>query len=144
MIKEIWFDMDGTIADLYGVDNWLDSLLASKTKPYREAKPLVNMRTLGKELNRLQANGYKIGVISWLAKNGIEEYGAQVTETKIKCLAKHIGAVQWDSIQIVAYGTPKGELGNGILFDDEKKNREEWRGIAFGVNNIIEVLRGLE
>lgn len=24
---KIWFDMDGTIADFYGVENWLDYLL---------------------------------------------------------------------------------------------------------------------
>ena len=46
MTKAIYFDMDGTIADLYGVPNWLDCLIAEKTKPYREAKPLVDMRNL--------------------------------------------------------------------------------------------------
>ena len=24
---KIWFDMDGTIADLYGVENWLEMLI---------------------------------------------------------------------------------------------------------------------
>ena len=55
MTKAIYFDMDGTIADLYGVNGWLDSLIAEQTKPYREAKPLVDMRQLGKLLNKLQA-----------------------------------------------------------------------------------------
>lgn len=144
MNKAIYFDMDGTIANLYGVENWLDSLLASQTKPYREAKPLVNMRVLGRELNRLQANGYTINVISWLAKNGSEEYGERVKKTKIEWLRKHIGAVEWDSIQIVEYGVCKGSLGNGILFDDEERNRNEWNGIAYDVDNIIEILKGLE
>ena len=29
MARTIFFDMDGTIADLYGVENWLDFLIAS-------------------------------------------------------------------------------------------------------------------
>ena len=28
MIKAIYFDLDGTIADLYGVEGWLDDLIA--------------------------------------------------------------------------------------------------------------------
>ena len=28
MKKEIWLDMDGTIADLYGVENWLEYIKA--------------------------------------------------------------------------------------------------------------------
>lgn len=34
----ICFDMDGTIADLYGVENWLDYLIAEDVKPYAEAR----------------------------------------------------------------------------------------------------------
>ena len=33
-MRTIWFDMDGTIANLYGVDNWLDKLHASDASPY--------------------------------------------------------------------------------------------------------------
>ena len=56
-MKAVYFDMDGTIADLYGVEGWLDSLIAEQTKPYREAKNLVDMRKLSYELNRLQRAG---------------------------------------------------------------------------------------
>ena len=44
----IWFDMDGTIADLYGVDGWLDNLINEDTRPYDIAKPLVNMAYLSR------------------------------------------------------------------------------------------------
>ena len=43
MKKEIWFDMDGTIADLYGINGWLDMLLEENARPYEIAKPLLNM-----------------------------------------------------------------------------------------------------
>ena len=144
MKKEIWFDMDGTIADLYGVEGWLDMLLNENARPYEVAKPLVNMRELAKVLNRLIEKGWEIGVISWLAKNGTNDYNKKVTNAKIKWLAKHLKSVKFAKIDIVEYGTPKQINRNGILFDDEKQNRENRLGIAYNVENIIQVLRELE
>lgn len=149
MNRAVYFDMDGTIANLYGVEGWLESLQNEHTKPYREARSLVDMRALGRELNRLQAEGYVIGVVSWLSKNGTDEYNERVTKTKREWLARHLSAVKWDEVHIVRYGTPKGEvvnLPNGILFDDEIGNRKAWalgEGLAFDVDNIIEILKGL-
>lgn len=146
MTKAIYFDMDGTIANLYGVDNWLKSLINEQTKPYREAKAMVDMRTLGRELNRLQAEGYVIGVVSWLSKCGTDDYNVRVTKAKKEWLAKHLSAVEWDEIHIVKYGTPKHKVANypnGILFDDEIDNRENWLGNAYDVENILEILREL-
>ena len=141
--REINFDMDGTIADLYGVDGWLDYLMNKDTRPYAEAKALVNLSALARVLNRLQRNGYKICVISWLAKVNDNDYNRRITDVKIAWLAKHLPSVQWDKITIVPYGTPKSTCGNGILFDDEKPNRDEWVGNAYDVDNIIEVLKKL-
>lgn len=143
MTKAIYFDMDGTIANLYGVDGWLDCIINEYTKPYREAKALVNMRQLGKELNRLKQNGYTIGIISWLAKGATNEYNKRVAQAKRNWLARHLSAVQFDEVHIVEYGTPKQTLGNGILFDDEEPNRMNWIGKAYDVNDIIETLKAI-
>lgn len=144
MKKEIWFDMDGTIADLYGVDGWLDMLLNENARPYEIAKPLVNMRELARVLNRLIKRGWEIGVISWLAKNGTNDYNKKVANAKMKWLARHLKSVKFAKIDIVEYGTPKQINRNGILFDDEKQNRENWLGVAYNVDNIIQVLKELE
>lgn len=144
MKKEIWFDMDGTIADLYGVDGWLDMLLDENARPYEIAKPLLNMRELARVLNRLIKKGWEIGVISWLAKNGTNDYNKKVANAKMRWLAKHLRSVKFAKIDIVEYGTPKQINRNGILFDDEKQNRENWLGVAYNVENIIQVLRELE
>lgn len=143
MKKRICFDMDGTIANLYEVENWLNYIINEQTKPYREAKPMVNMRTLGKELNRLQNNGYEIEIISWTAKNGKKEYNEKVAEAKKKWLKKHLGSVHFDNIHIIEYGTPKQMFGEGILFDDEEPNRNAWNGIAYNEQNIIEILKAI-
>ena len=146
MAATIFFDMDGTIADLYGVENWLDYLIASDTLPYAVAKPLLKLSSLARILNRLQREGYRIGVISWLSKSGTEEYNNAVTETKKNWLKKHLASVHFDEINIVKYGTPKqmfARTENDILFDDEEKNRSTWTGKAFDVNAIIEILKGM-
>lgn len=146
MTTTIFFDMDGTIADLYGVKNWLDYLIASDALPYEIAKPLIRLNALARVLNRLQKQGYKVGVISWLAKNSNTDYDEKVTRTKKEWLKKHLASVNFDEIHIVKYGTPKQTLAkteNDILFDDEEKNRNDWTGKAFDVNEIIEILRGM-
>ena len=146
MTATIFFDMDGTIADLYGVENWLDYLIASDTLPYAVAKPLLRLNSLARVLNRLQREGYRIGIISWLSKSGTEEYNNAVTETKKNWLKKHLASVHFDEINIVKYGTPKqifAKTENDILFDDEEKNRNNWTGKAFDVNAILEILKGM-
>lgn len=146
MTKTIYFDMDGTIANLYSVDNWLECLMNEEVTPYKEAKVMVNMNSLARILNRLQCNGFKIGIISWLSKNGSEEYNSEVRYTKTEWLKKHLSSVNFDEVHIVRYGTPKWMIASdkhGILFDDEEHNRNEWTGIAYNVNNIIETLKAV-
>ena len=41
--KVIVFDMDGTIADLYGVSGWLEMLRAENPKPYKITLTLVTL-----------------------------------------------------------------------------------------------------
>lgn len=143
----IYFDMDGTIADLYGVDGWLDNLIAKETRPYDEAKPLVNLSLLARYLNILQNVGYRIGIISWLAKHSNEQYDEAVTLSKMKWLKIHLKSVQFDEINIVPYGTPKSNFSkdhSDILFDDEILNRESWKGgKAYDETVIIETLKAL-
>ena len=143
MVKEIWFDMDGTIADLYGVEDWLPKLLAEDESPYEVAEPLINMQVLARTLNRLRHNGYTINIVSWLSKGGSASYNKKVTEAKKNWLKKHLKSVQFDTIDIIEYGIPKENGRNGILFDDEEKNRKNWNGIAYNADKILETLHSL-
>lgn len=146
MTKTIFFDMDGTIADLYSVNGWLDSIIARDAKPYKEAKVMHNMQALARVLNRLQREGNKVAIISWLAKNSTEEYDAKVTQAKQEWLSKHLASVRFDEVHIVKYGTAKQTFvhtTNDILFDDEEQNRNNWTGEAHNVHNIMNVLKSL-
>ena len=142
----ICFDMDGTIANLYGVENWLDYLVNENVKPYRDAQVMLNMNSLAKALHRLQRAGHEVVIISWLSKCGSDNYDKAVTETKKAWLKKHLGSVQFDEINIVKYGTEKSKFCKSsadVLFDDEKPNRDNWAGRAYDVQNILEVLASL-
>ena len=146
-MKAIYFDMDGTIANLYNVNGWLEDIRAERVRPYKEAETMVRMATLARLLNRLQRNGYTIGIVSWLAKNGTEVYNNAVAEAKREWLKEHLASVNFNEIHIVEYGTPKENIvdfPDGILFDDEEANRKNWKGTAYNVNNIIEILKGLK
>ena len=78
MYKEINFDMDGTIANLYGVNGWLDDIINERVNPYVNAKPMVNMSVFARVLNEKIRNGYTVNIISWTAKNGTTEYNERV------------------------------------------------------------------
>ena len=129
-IQTIYFDMDGTIADLYNVENWLPKLLSHDESPYIEALPLVDMEKLSQTLRNLQKNGYKIGVISWLSKGSTTEYNAKVRKAKREWLEKHL-KIELDEIHIIKYGYSKRKTAQdkkSLLFDDDKKVLQEWQG----------------
>jgi hypothetical protein len=142
----ICFDMDGTIANLYKVKGWLNDLENHNTRPYREAEVMMNMQVLARRLNILQKNGYRLVVISWLSKSGNAEYNEAVAQVKREWLQKHLASVHWDEIHIVEYGTPKSTVvntTNAILFDDEERNRTEWKGQAYTEADIMNILKTL-
>jgi phosphoglycolate phosphatase-like HAD superfamily hydrolase len=146
-MKAIYLDMDGTIVDFYRVPNWLEYLERGDVYPYKAAKPLVNLSLLARRLNFLRARGYHLGIISWSSKGSTPEYDNKVAIAKRQWLAKHLHSVTWDEIEIVPYGFPKQKAvlfaNDGILFDDEERNRTDWTGTAYDVDNILEILKGL-
>ena len=146
MRNAIYLDMDGTIANLYSVNEWLPKLRAFDPTPYIEAEPLVRMASLARLLNALQQRGDHIAIVSWLSKESYPEYDEAVTVAKMTWLQAHLPSVHFDEVVIVAYGTPKSqvvEFPNGILFDDEEPNRNEWTGTAFDPDHLLDLLRDL-
>ena len=82
MLKMICFDMDGTIADLYAVPNWLEKLRAYDASPYLLAEPMCDMEELAFLLEVAQHRGIEVRVISWLSKESTKEYDELVRITK--------------------------------------------------------------
>lgn len=144
-MKILIFDMDGTIADLYGVQGWLEDLRSENPRPYEIAKPMYDMETLGYILEILKNQGWKIVVTSWLAKESTKEYDEMVRKAKREWLAKYQFPV--DEIHLVKYGTTKANCtrklgGYQILVDDNAEVRKGWTlGETINANeNIIKKL----
>ena len=141
----IWLDMDGTIADLYGVENWLEMLLAHDETPYAIAKPLVRMATLARLLNAKQRKGFKIGIVSALAKDCPTEYGERIINAKRKWIKTHLASVKFDEMRFVPYTYRKNDVNGGddVLVDDEDRHLAAWTGTAINAKDLIPALRAM-
>lgn len=153
-LKMICFDMDGTIADLYGVPNWLEKLRAYDASPYLTAKPMCDMEELAFLLDVARYRGIEVRIISWLSKETTKEYDELVRIAKQAWLEAM--GLPIDHFHGVAYGatkadsirryldTSKGETA--ILFDDNEKVRNGWHmgeAIDPAEQDICEVLKNI-
>jgi len=141
MNKTLVFDMDGTIANLYGVENWLEDLRSFNPRPYIIAKPMYDMDLLNYLLNELKNDGWKIVVTSWLSKETTRAYDKEVRKAKREWLERYNFPV--DEIHLVKYGTTKANCtrklgGYQILVDDNEQVRNGWNlGSTINANNDI-------
>lgn len=142
---KIWLDMDGTIANLYAVEGWLDMLRAYDPTPYASAEPLVNMAVLARLLNNRQREGFKICIVTALSKEPTPEYDRAVIKAKKVWLKTHLPSVQFDEIKFVPYTYEKNLVNSGedVLFDDEQRHLKAWTGIAFHASKLIIGLKAL-
>ena len=141
----IYFDMDGTITDLYSVPNWLDKLTTSNVTPYCEALPIGNPEELKSVLKRLKECGYHLGIVSWCAKGGSREYNQATRKAKKAWLEKYYPSI-FDEVHIVKYGTPKHRTVNrsGILVDDSQDVRKAWGTRSIDATDFQNILKNLK
>lgn len=143
--RTLVFDMDGTIANLYGVENWLADLRTYNPRPYIVAEPMYDMEMLVMLLEVLKCQGWRIVVTSWLSMESTTEYDRAVRIAKREWLEKY--NFPFDEIHLVKYGTTKANCtrhlgGYQILVDDNEKVRQGWNlgGTINANENIIEKL----
>lgn len=147
--KMICFDMDGTIADLFAVSDWLPKLRAYDPTPYAEAAPMWDMEALALVLEMLKLNGWEIAVITWLSKESTPEYDAAVRRAKRDWLERY--NIPYDSFHGVKYGRTKADsvrkrCAYGVLIDDNETICAGWSlgaTIDPTKENIIEKLLAL-
>lgn len=133
MIKMICWDMDGTIADFYSVQNWLEKVRSEDESPYLDAKPLWNMELLKSALEKLSSEmGIEIRIITWLSKNSSENFKSKTRKAKLDWLSKY--EFPFDSFHGIQYGRTKADSvrhklkhnEEAVLIDDNKKVRQGW------------------
>lgn len=148
--KKICFDMDGTIADLYNVENWKELLEAESVIPYIMAKPMWDMEALRSVCHKLMAQGWAIEVITWLSANSSKHYENEATSAKYNWIATH--GLPVNRIHALTYGTDKescldtNRITEAILIDDNAEVRSNWK-LGSTINpentNVIEALTAL-
>ena len=143
------FDMDGTIADLYKVENWLAKIRAYDPAPYTEAALMV--AGVAEAIAEARRAGAEVKVVSWLSKDSTANYDTEVRKAKREWLKAQ--GIEVDSVRCVPYGTQKAYYRNpeniNILFDDNAEVRESFEGfpMCFAIDpatvDIVKVLREL-
>lgn len=126
-MQAIYFDLDGTIANLYNVEGWESKLRAEDPSPYADASPLVDMVRLATIIAKLRSAGVTVGVISWGAMHGTTKYTREVKRVKREW-CKRYGLV-FDEFHVVKYNTPKhwvAKCKRSILVDDNSEVRQTW------------------
>jgi hydroxymethylpyrimidine pyrophosphatase-like HAD family hydrolase len=147
MDKMLVFDMDGTIADLYNVENWLEMLRANNPTPYIVARPIYDTFSLNNILELLKAQGWKIAVVTWVSQNCDDDFKQAIRLAKTDWLNRY--NFPYDELHIVKYGTTKANcvrkfIGRKVLVDDNEKVRQGWNGETINANeNILEQLVNL-
>ena len=150
-MKKIYFDMDGTVADLYGSDNWLDNLRNERVGVFNNLSPLVDMDELAIICLQLMNNGYSFGIITWLPMGASYEY-ERVCEQEKREWANAF--MPWVSeFYAQSYGVPKQyapikRAADMVLVDDNTEVRAMWnterhRTSIDATKNIIEELKKL-
>lgn len=144
-MKAIYFDMDGTIADLYNVDGWLEKLREEDVSPYQVAAPMCDMAQLNALMGEFVKIGFTIGVISWAAMESSKEYSRATRAAKKAWINENLPCVS--EFHVVKYGTPKHQvrkIENSILVDDNAEVRAAWDGMTIDANqNILVELQKL-
>lgn len=125
--QTVYLDMDGTIADLYNVQDWLSKLRNEESNLFANLKPMVSESRL---LELFPANEYDIRILTMLPKGASKEYVEVVTAEKNQWLDTYFPSITKRIFK--KYGNNKNLKGSAraVLIDDNEEIRNNFRGLA--------------
>ena len=129
----VYLDMDGTIADLYATENWLDRLINADETPFLEAEPMTTEETL---FELFPEDIFEIRVLTMTPKDATKEYCERVREAKEAWLNTYFPNIEKRYYK--AYGDNKNlkNAKNAILVDDNEKIRNNFKGYAINPTEL--------
>lgn len=126
MEKIVYFDMDGTIANLYAVTNVFERLDGLDATVYSEALPINKYIDMLKEFKYM---GYKVVILSCLGMISEEKFDKDTISNKNKWLDMYVGKEFIDDRIFIEYTKHKENYvkEGGILVDDDDKVLMNWK-----------------
>ena len=94
MKKEIYFDLDGTLYDLYGMENWLERIEKEKPNTFTDGNFIVNYDEFIQCVTKLKEQGYNFNVISWLPYDVTYNYRKKCEQEKRSWIKKFLPFVK--------------------------------------------------
>lgn len=127
----VYFDLDGTLFDLYGKTNWLDFLENEKSGIFIEGNfmPNIEIGKLLELISKLLSYGVNFEVITWLPKQASKNYEEICEKEKRIWVEKNLPFIK--KINCQSYGIPKQKAINKkasrmILIDDNEDICRNW------------------
>ena len=129
----VYLDMDGTIADLYGQENWLEMLLAEADGAFINCEPMTTEEEIFKHFPKTQ---YNVKVLSMTPKKATKAYCEKVIAEKNAWLDKFFPNIT--ERHYLPYGNNKNLKNsvNAILVDDNAEIRNNFRGLAINPTEL--------
>lgn len=126
-MKRVYLDMDGTIADLYNVKQWLERIKSNDSNLFVECEPIITQDEL---FEVFPPNEYDISILSMTPKDCSDSYAADVIRQKNEWLDMHFPNLKKRIYKKYSYNKNLKNSKDAILVDDNKKIRDCYRGIA--------------
>jgi hypothetical protein len=132
-MKKLFFDMDGTVADLYNSSNWLEKIQKEESGVFCDLQPLFNIQQMSETCLDLISRGWQIGIITWLPMNASDEYMEICAKEKKEWVEKNMPYVS--EFYPLPYGTPKQHAGFKkaqlmVLVDDNAEVVRMWETVT--------------
>lgn len=124
---KVYLDLDGTIADLYGKENWLECLRAEKENTFSDLRPMISQDKL---LEIFPQERYDIRILSMTPLGASKAFCEKVVEEKNAWLDEHFPALKKRIYQKYGHNKNVKNSANAILVDDNETIRKSWKGIA--------------